>query len=213
MAKTHFDCVAFSNVLVFVSLSYFNFFSGVNLEMGVGYYDFFVEVIDLFLLKLGKLFDHVITRDKHCVEIFTIRESGPLSLDFGLEVRLSVLSWNILEAFKFQFSFQSLLVVRDRQAFDSSLVGSLWVLVPILSLHNIVEPTLSLPSTLIFLFGFLSDLILIDYWESKTKMLSRICVELSWVFGDLLSQLLFLELPNIQLLVSILEHINSVRNR
>ena len=41
-------------------------------------------------------------------------------------------------------------------------------------------------------------------------MFGRVSVKLGRIFGNLLPQLLFLEFPNVQLLISILEDIDSV---
>lgn len=161
MTETNFDDFAFSHIFVFVSLSDLLLFTSVNLEMVVGYNDFLVPIIDLFLLHFSFLFDHIITRNKHSIEIRSLRESSSLSFDLGLEVRLSILPRHILEPFKLHFSFPSLLVVRDQQIRYFSLIRSLWMFIPVLTLHNVIKSSLSFPSSLIVLLSFLSHLIFV----------------------------------------------------
>lgn len=86
------------------------------------------------------------------------------------------------------------------------------MLVPVLSLHHVVKTTFSFPGSLIFLFCLLFNLIFIDDWESETKIISGVSIELAWIFCNLLSELLLLELPDIELLIAVLKDINSFRN-
>jgi hypothetical protein len=113
------------------------------------------------LLHFSFLFDHIITRNKHSIEIRSLRESSSLSFDLGLEVRLSILPRHILEPFKLHFSLPSLLVVRDQQIRYFSLIRSLWMFIPVLTLHNVIESSLSFPSSLIVFLCFLSHLIFV----------------------------------------------------
>ena len=47
----------------------------INMEMLVIDYDLLLEIIDLLLLELGHLFDHVVTRNEHSLKIARIAES------------------------------------------------------------------------------------------------------------------------------------------
>lgn len=98
----------------------------------------------------------------------------------------------------------------DFQLVNCRLSWSLGVLIPILSLHHVVKACSGLPSSLILLFFLQLDLVLIHYWESKAQMLGWISVELCGILGNFLTQLFLLELPDVQLLVAVLEHINTL---
>ena len=139
----------------------------VDSEMSILDDDLLVELINLALLLLLQLLDHVVARDEHRLEVVRCRERGTLLLDLALEVGLAVLTRYILEALELLLGLESLLVVRDQQVFASGRVRLLRVLVPVLSLHDIVEALGGFPSCLV---GFLlahSDLVLIDNGERK----------------------------------------------
>ena len=187
VAETNFYYITLSHVFVFVCLGNLLLFTGVHLEMVVGHNNFLVPVVDLLLLLLSFFFHHIVAWDKNSIEISSLGESSSLGFHFSLEFRLSILPRDILESLKFHFGFPSLLVVRDPQILDSSLIRSLWMLVPVLTLHHVIKPTLGFPSTLIFFLCFLSHFIFINYWESKTEVISRVSIKLWWIFGNLLS--------------------------
>lgn len=60
---------------------------------------------------------------------------------------------------------------RNLEVVDRRLVWLLWVLVPILSLHDIIEAALGLPSCFVELLLFLLDLILVYDWERQAQVL------------------------------------------
>lgn len=84
------------------------------------------------------------------------------------------------------------------------------MLVPVFSLHHVIETTLGLPCSLVLFFCFLFNLILVYNWECQTEMLSRVSIEFGLILGNLLTELLFLKLPDIQFLVTVLENIDSL---
>jgi len=63
-------------------------------------------------------------------------------------------------------------MVWDFKLINCRLSWSLWVLIPVQSLHHIVEAAPGLPASLILFFLLQLDLILIDDWERKAQMLS-----------------------------------------
>lgn len=212
MSQTNFVHVAFSNIGVFVKLDNFYLLHGINLEVLIGNDNLLVEVIDLFLTHLSELFHHVISRDENGIEVLLLGERGSLSLHFGLEIWLAVFSYNESEALKLLLGFIGLDVVWNLQVVNGGLIRSLGMQVPIFSLHHIVKTAFSFPCSLVRLFCLLFNLIFINNWESETEMLGRISVKLAWILCNLLSELLFLELPNVELLISVLKDINAFRN-
>lgn len=80
--------------------------------------------------------------------------------------------------------------------------------IPILPFHNIVETFFGFPGSLVLLFGFLSDFVLINDWECQAQMFRRISVEFCWIARYLVTHLFLLELPYIELLSRILKYID-----
>jgi hypothetical protein len=210
MSQTNFHDLAFSHVLVFVKLSHFSLFSGVNLEVLRCNYNLFVEVIDFFLFLLSKFFHHIVTRDENGVKVFFIWEGWFLWFDFRLEIRFTVGSWYELEPFHVHFSGEGLLMMRNSQILNGSKIWFFRMLIPIFSFHDIIKATLCFPTSFVIFLGFLFNFIFVNNWESKTKMFGRISVEFSLIFTNLLSKLFFLKLPYVQLLVAVLEHIHTI---
>jgi len=210
MSKTNFYDFALSHVLVFVKLSHFSLFSRVNLEVLRCNHNLFVEVIDFFLFLLSKFFHHIVTRDENSIEVFFIWEGWFLWFDFCLEIWFTVSSWYELEPFHVHFSGEGLLMMWDFQILNSSKIWFLRMQIPIFSFHDIIKATLCFPTSFIILLCFLFNFIFVHNWESKTKMLGRISIEFSLIFTNLLSKLFFLKLPNVQLLVAVLEHIHTI---
>lgn len=135
-----------SYILVLIELRRFLFLQSVHIEMLIVHNDFLIEIINLFLLLLRLLFDHIVARDEDRLEVVRMRESVTDYLYFGLEVRFAVVSRHVLEAFQLLFRLRSLDMVRNRQLMHGELVRALRVLIPILSLHDIVEAGFGLPS-------------------------------------------------------------------
>jgi hypothetical protein len=170
--QTNLVCISLSNILVLVKLCDLLLLHCVDLEMLIGDDHLFVKVVDLFLFHLGQLFHHVVARDEDSVEVLLLRECGPLRFNLGLEVWLSVGPWHKLEALHLLFGVQSLKVVRDLQVVDRRLIWLLGVLVPILTLHHVVEAILRFPVPLILFLGLLLNFIFVHDGEGETQMLS-----------------------------------------
>jgi hypothetical protein len=117
-------------------------------------HNFFVEIVNLFLLLLSKFFNHVLSGDEDCFEVVRVRECVANYFYFRFEVRLAVVCRHVLETFQLFFGFSSLLVVRNRQLMHGEIIWTLWMLVPILSLHDIVKTGLGLPTRLNVLLLF-----------------------------------------------------------
>lgn len=172
--------------------------------------DLLVEVVDFLLLHLLHLFHHVVARDEHGLEVIGVGEELIFIFVFAW-IRLFSLGVS-LKALEKPLGFFHLLEVRVLEALDCGRVGSLRVLVPVLSLHDVVESTLGLPAALVLLFRILLDLIFVDEREAQAKVVCRICIKVVLVLRYLLSELLFLELPDVQFLRSVLEHVDTIRN-
>ena len=177
VSETHFGWWILSNVPESVQLSNLFLLHGVDIEVLIGNYDLFIKIIDYLLFVFCHFFHHVIARDENSVEIFLVRESWFLALDFAVEVGLAVCSWNELEAFHLHFGLHSLHMMRDLKKFNHRLSWSLGMLIPVLSFHHIVKTSFCFPSGFIILFLLYDNFIFIDDWEGETQMLGRISVE------------------------------------
>ena len=87
-------------------------------------------------------------------------------------------------------------------------VGDSWSYNPVL---GDVESPLCFPLCFVLLLLFGCDLVLVDQGEGQRKIVVRVSVELCRVVRDLLTELLFLKFPDVQLLSSILKHVDSFR--
>lgn len=85
------------------------------------------------------------------------------------------------------------------------------MLIVVLLLVQDVEPVSGLPASFILNLGILGDFILIYAWKSQRKVVFGVSVKVFVVVGDVLAKLLFLELPNIQLLLRVRENFNAGR--
>lgn len=77
---------------------------------------------------------------------------------------------------------------------------------------QVVKATLGLPSSLRILFFLQFLLVLIDQGESQREEVLRVAVEVLVIISYLFAELLLLELPNVQLLISIHEDFDTLRD-
>ena len=168
VAEADFLYWVLSDILIFIKLRRFLLFESVYVEMLIVNDNLLVEIVNLFLLLLSQFFHHVVAGDEDSLEIVWVRERVANYLYFGLEVGFAVVGGHVLETFQFFFGFGSLLMVRNRQLVHREIVGSLRVLVPILSLHDVVKAGFGLPSCLVVLFLFEGNLVFVDDWECQT---------------------------------------------
>lgn len=96
------------------------------------------------------------------------------------------------------------------QILNGSKIRFFWMLIPIFSFHDIIKTTFCFPTSFIIFLGFLFNFIFVHDWEGKTEMFGRISIEFSLILTNLLSELFFLKLPYVQLLVAVLEHIHTI---
>ena len=185
--QTNFFTITFTDIWESVKLGNMYFFNCIDFEVFISYNDLVSPVIYFFLLLSSHFFDHVISRYEHCVEIFFMWKCWSLCFYFTHEIWFSILTNNELESFHSIFSFFSLEMVRNFKSIDCGLSWSLWMFIPVFSLHDIVKSTSCLPASLIFFLLFDCNLILIHQWESKAQMFSWISIKLSWIFDNLLS--------------------------
>lgn len=75
---------------------------------------------------------------------------------------------------------------------------------------QVVKATLGLPSSLRVLFLLHLLLMFIDQGESQREEVLRVAVEVLVIISYLFAELLFLELPNVQLLISIHKDFDSL---
>ena len=87
--------------------------------MLIGNHDLLIEVINFLLSHLSLFLNHVVSRDKYCVEVFLLGEGWALRLYLCLEVWLAVFPWNECEALHSLLSFESLKVVGNFQVVNS----------------------------------------------------------------------------------------------
>ena len=81
-------------------------------KMLVCYDQLFLKGLNLPLLHLRHLFDHVIARDKHGLEVRRVRKSIKV-FDLALEVHFAVVLRPVLMALLLPLSFGELLHIRD----------------------------------------------------------------------------------------------------
>lgn len=209
MTEANFLYWVLSDVLIFIKLCSFLLFESVHIEMLIVNDNLLVEIVNLFLLLLGQFFDHVVARDKDSLEIVWVREGVANYLYFGFEVSFAVVPRHVLETLKLLFGFGSLFVVRNRQLVHREIVGSLRMLIPILSLHDVVETGFGLPSCLVVLFLFEGYFVFVDDWECQTEVLCRVSVEFCLVLCDRLSEMLLLMLPDVEFLATVWVHLET----
>lgn len=212
MPQSDLLAFVFSDVFIFVKLSHLLFLHGIHIKMLVIDNHFLIELVDLFLLLCCKFLDHVIARDKDCLEVVWMRKCLASNLYLTLEVDLAFLCSVEFKPFQCGFRFCPLCMIRDLKLMHFEVIWLLGVLVPVFALHDIVETGLGLPSSFIFFLSFHNDLILINNRESKAEKIRRVSVELGLVLCNGLTELVLLEFPNVQFLVSILEHIYTLWN-
>ena len=82
MSDTNFVDSVFSNVLELIKLGYLLFFHCVDIKMLVVDNDFLVELINLSLFLICKLFYHIITGYENGFKVVWVRECGSISFDF-----------------------------------------------------------------------------------------------------------------------------------
>lgn len=85
------------------------------------------------------------------------------------------------------------------------------MLIVVLLLIQDVEAVSGLPTSFILNLGILGDFVLINAWKSQRKVVLCVGVKVFVVVGDVLAKLLFLELPNIKLLLRVREDFNAGR--
>ena len=71
--------------------------------------DFLIEVVELALLHLSHLLDHIVTRNKNCFEVISIRECLLFALNFTVEVVFALGLRIVLKAFQSGFLVSLLL--------------------------------------------------------------------------------------------------------
>lgn len=77
------------------------------------------------------------------------------------------------------------------------------MLIPVLRLLNVVKTSLSLPLSLVFHLILHRQIYLINQRERKRQMFFWVCVKVRRIVCNVLAKLFFLELPDVQLLVTI----------
>jgi len=189
----------------FVQLLGFRY-TGVNRKVRVADHDLVLPGLLDLLLFFRHLLHHIVSRDEHRVEEGRVSESFMGRVNFAHEVDLSL----VCRVVDPSFHLVGLVVLLDSvtafQIVNAGGVGLLWVLVEVGSLHEVVEAGLGLPACLVLLLLSDCDLVFVDNGECKGEMLLGIGVEVALVLADLLTHLVFLELPNIVLLRAV--HVN-----
>lgn len=125
------------------------------------HYDFLFEIIDLFLFRLGLLFDHVVAADEHSFEIGGVRKSLAV-LHFRLEVNLSMVCRIELMVLELSLGVSFLLDERNHEVVHGGLVRLLGMLVPVGLLSVDIKSRLCLPSLLVLLLRLDCNLVLVD---------------------------------------------------
>ena len=171
--------------------------------MLVGNDDLALKFIFLLLFQSVFFLSHVIARDKHCVEKFRRREGRLLSGNSSHENRLAFILGSILILVEGCLGLECLLNVWITKSFDLRWVGFLYMLVPIWFLALNVKTFHGPPFALVVQLGFQTHVVLVDQGEWAWKVVTRVRIEVFLVLRDHLAHLVFLNLHNVVLLVSI----------
>jgi hypothetical protein len=91
-------------------------------------------------------------------------------------------------------------------------VRLLGMLIEVGAFHEVVEPSLGLPASLVLCLLSDSDLVFINDGEGQREVLFRVSVEVASILADLLSHLVLLELPNILSLRSVHVYFEALGN-
>ena len=75
------------------------------------------------------------------------------------------------------------------------------------NLFGHAEPAFGFPPDLIVMLAFSSNLVLVDQREGQGQVLLAVGVEVVAVIRNVLAQLLLLELPNVQLLITVAKRV------
>lgn len=199
-------------VLETIHLSSYDLLSGVNSEVRVVDNHFLVEIVDFLLLSFLLFLLGVVSQAREdCLEVIWLRE-GLSGSYFTVKVRLSIFASHKLVLLQLCLGLLDLHVVGHLQCFYCRVVRLLWVLVPVLSFHHVVKAILGLPSGLVVLFLLDDNLVLVHQRESQTEEVFGVGIEVSFVFGNLLAHLFLLDLPDVQLLVTVEEDLHVIWN-
>lgn len=150
----------FADVFVFVLLVGL-FDKTVDVEVTVFYDQLLFKCLNLLLPHLSKFFVHVFARDEDRLKELWIWECLSTG-DLALEIRLAVICWVVDRILKFFLLVLHRLCVRDFHIIDGWLSGLLRVLIPVLSLHDLVKAVFSLPLLFVLRFFLHDKLCLID---------------------------------------------------
>jgi len=82
----------------------------------------------------------------------------------------------------------------------------------ILIFNQIIEPFFSFPACFTFFLLFKSLLMFIDYGKGQAQVVFRVRVEVFRITRYLFTHLFLLELPDVKLLVTIHEYLNTLRD-
>jgi len=155
-----------SQVLMFVNLVA-SLLPRVHIEVLVLNDDLLVKLVQLPLLHLLSLLDHVFSRDEHRLEVTWLRERLLVVLHLAHEVSLAVFFGMVDLTFQLILFVHQLLNVGNLKIFDHGSRRLLRVLVVVGLLHDIVKAAFRLPAFLIRLLSFHLDFVFIDDRERK----------------------------------------------
>lgn len=181
-------------------------------EVGVADDHLFLPVLHLLQFLLLELFHHVVARDKNCLEEIAISE-GRRAPEVRKEIDLARFFCHERCAALYSCHLLlKLLYIWNLQVIKDTLRWLLGMLSIVRVLNQIVESLLGLPPCLAFFLLLHFEFVFIYKRECEWKKVLWIRVEVFIIRCNLFPHLLFLELPYVQLLISIHEHLNALRD-
>lgn len=159
-----------------------------------------------FLLTEGLHFSlHIVTTRKDGFEEIFVWKSSH-TLYFFDKIRLAIVFWPINFARLLQNWLVHLDMVRNYELIGLWLGWLLRVLIEVLFFVKIVESSLCFPRCLTIILLLKCRFVFIYSGKSKRKKVFCVSVKITTIVSDVLSQLLFLEFPNVQLLRRVLKY-------
>ena len=158
-----------------------------------------LPVLELLLLKRLLLSNHVVATHEHSFEKFIFRECS-YTLDLLYEIRFALVLGSVHLILYFLACDFLLVQVRNCQLVNFGLWGLLRVQIVVLFLVEDIEPTFSLPAVLVVTLLLRVVLVFVHSGECEREVVFGVGVEVIVVLGYCLPQLLFLKLPDVQLL-------------
>ena len=126
---------------------------------------FLVKVVYFFLFLLSQLFNHIIARNEHSLEVTCVRKCAFIVFYFVYKVVFAIGLRVILHCLYLGLNGGLLLDEWIFEVIYDSLVGLFWMSIVVCSLTMNIKSRWCLPTRFTFKLFFLSLYMFIDKWE------------------------------------------------